>query len=52
MDSFGKQNKTTAQKRKTALLVEPFFVRAVDICVFAEVALVSLRNDEVVATEF
>ena len=51
MDSFVKQENYGA-KRKTGLLVKTFFVRAVDIGVFAKIAPVSLRNDEVVAIEF
>jgi hypothetical protein len=51
MDSFGKARKLWRQA-KDWFACQNFCVRAVDICVFAEIAPVSLRNDEVVAIEF
>jgi hypothetical protein len=51
MDSFGKARKLR-RETKDWFARRNFFVRAVDIGVFAEIAPVSLRNDEVVAIEF
>jgi len=49
--TFGKARKLQ-RETKDWFARRNLFVRAVDICIFAEVALVSLRDDEVVAIEF